>query len=294
MALQMVGAEPVVLPMTKSYAPSLEALREAFSSSSSGGKRIRAVTVVNPGNPTGTMIPLPLLEAIRDLCEAQGAFLVVDNTYEYFDYDGQHRCVEGDHVVNLFSFSKAYGAMGWRVGYLAYPSYLRPDLEKIQDTIIITPTAVSQAFALACLRDAGKPWVLERLESLREPRRIIRDALDAALSPLTTTTEEKKEEGGNVVSPGTGAIYFLASLPEALADDDLLAKRLVDDFDVALIPGASCGAPGTIRVCYSNLPLDPCREAADRLFKGLTALANDGAARLPPPSSRTNTTTGAP
>jgi katanin p60 ATPase-containing subunit A1 len=35
-------------------------------------------------------------------------------------YDNhKHVCVEGDHVVNIFSFSKAYGMMGWRIGYVS-------------------------------------------------------------------------------------------------------------------------------------------------------------------------------
>lgn len=40
-------------------------------------------------------------------------------------YDGrQHTCVEGDHIVNVFSFSKAYGMMGWRIGYVSSDSIL--------------------------------------------------------------------------------------------------------------------------------------------------------------------------
>jgi len=37
-------------------------------------------------------------------------------------YDGlKHSCIEGNHIVNVFSFSKAYGMMGWRVGYVSNP-----------------------------------------------------------------------------------------------------------------------------------------------------------------------------
>ena len=46
-------------------------------------------------------------------CHRYGAWLVMDNTYEHFSYEGcaPHTCVEGDHVVNVFSFSKAFGMM---------------------------------------------------------------------------------------------------------------------------------------------------------------------------------------
>ena len=38
-------------------------------------------------------------------------------------YDGlKHCCVEGDHIVNVFSFSKTYGMMGWRLGYVSVPN----------------------------------------------------------------------------------------------------------------------------------------------------------------------------
>jgi aspartate/methionine/tyrosine aminotransferase len=41
-------------------------------------------------------------------------------------YDGlRHTCVEAPHIINVFSFSKAYGMMGWRIGYIAYPSEVK-------------------------------------------------------------------------------------------------------------------------------------------------------------------------
>jgi hypothetical protein len=45
--------------------------------------------------------------------------------FRYFMYDGmEHYCLEDEHIVNLFSFSKAYGMMGWRVGYVSAPCVL--------------------------------------------------------------------------------------------------------------------------------------------------------------------------
>jgi aspartate/methionine/tyrosine aminotransferase len=63
------------------------------------------------------------LERIADLCAAAGSWLVLDNTYEDFVYgpSRSHHSVRKANVVNIFSFSKAYGMMGWRIGYIAYP-----------------------------------------------------------------------------------------------------------------------------------------------------------------------------
>lgn len=62
------------------------------------------------------------VQRAADLCAAAGAWLVCDNTYEQFVYGGRaHAAAGGPHILHLFSFSKAYGMMGWRVGYIAFP-----------------------------------------------------------------------------------------------------------------------------------------------------------------------------
>jgi len=126
MALQMTGAEPVALPAASDLQPDLGALRREFEARNGGGDSgrapVRMVTLTNPGNPTGVMLRRELIEEASALCAEYGAYLVLDNTYEDFAYPGEepHACVEAPHVVNVFSFSKAYGMMGWRVGYLVH------------------------------------------------------------------------------------------------------------------------------------------------------------------------------
>ena len=98
------------------------------------------------------------------MCAERNAWLVVDNTYDAFVYGVAHSLVEGPHVVNVFSFSKAYGLMGWRVGYVAHPPALGPALLKAQDTVAICASQASQRVALAALEGgdayvADKDWV---------------------------------------------------------------------------------------------------------------------------------------
>ena len=100
-----------------------------------------------------------------------GAWLVLDNTYEHFVYgDSKHHTIGADNVINLFSFSKAYGMMGWRVGYIAYPDFngsdsLGSQILKVQDTIPICATQLSQSIALEAL-SLGRGWVDERVAGL--------------------------------------------------------------------------------------------------------------------------------
>ncbi|XP_044496853.1 aromatic aminotransferase ISS1 isoform X2 [Mangifera indica] len=225
----------------------------------------KLVTVVNPGNPSGTYIPEPLLKRISDLCRAAGAWLVVDNTYEYFMYDGlKHSCIEGNHIVNIFSFSKAYGMMGWRVGYIAYPSEVEgfgTQLLKIQDNIPICATIISQYLALYSL-ETGPKWVTERVTDLVKNKKIILEAL----SPL----------GEDAVRGGEGAIYLWARLPEKYRDDDAVVHWLAHKHGVIVIPGGACGCPGHLRISFGGLAEADCRFAAGRLRTGLEELVRDG------------------
>ena len=51
------------------------------------------------------------MERASELCAAAGAWLVLDNTYEHFVYDGrEHFCMAGPHILNIFSFSKVRAA----------------------------------------------------------------------------------------------------------------------------------------------------------------------------------------
>jgi len=264
MAHQMTGsASQLVLPNAGvDLQPDLGALRAELEGRAERGEaQLAMVTLCNPGNPTGVMIPRATLEEASDLCRSHGVWLVVDNTYEHFAYDGEaaHECIEGEHIVNIFSFSKAYGMMGWRVGYIAHPPSLGTELLKAQDTIAICPSIASQKVALGAL-SPGRAWVSERVAGLGEQKRLVLDAL----APL----------GSGAVKGGSGAIYLFCKL-KGIEDDMAAVRYLVEEHGVCLIPGSACGMPGHVRVCYANLPLEKTREAAKRLRAGLEALSSN-------------------
>lgn len=225
----------------------------------------KIITVVNPGNPSGTYIPEPLLKRMSDLCKAAGSWFVVDNTYEYFMYDGRkHACLEGDHIVNIFSFSKAYGMMGWRVGYIAYPTEvegLAAQLLKVQDNIPICASIFSQRLALYSL-EMGPEWVTDQVKDLEKNRELVIEAL----SPL----------GKESIKGGEGAIYLWAKLPDKFPDDFEVVRWLARRHKIAIIPGSSSGCPGYVRVSFGGLVGEDCRIASDRMKKGLEELVNHG------------------
>eukprot|EP00288_Rhodomonas_lens_P016664 CAMPEP_0177699786 /NCGR_PEP_ID=MMETSP0484_2-20121128/5761_1 /TAXON_ID=354590 /ORGANISM="Rhodomonas lens, Strain RHODO" /LENGTH=391 /DNA_ID=CAMNT_0019210971 /DNA_START=136 /DNA_END=1311 /DNA_ORIENTATION=+ len=261
MALQMTSAEIVIGKVDQALLPDLEWLEQRLKATS--GPKIKMVTLVNPGNPSGVMLPPALLAKAQQLCDQAGAWLVCDNAYEYFSYepDGAppHTCLEAPNVVNLFSFSKSFGMMGWRIGYIAYPEGpLGGELFKVQDTVPICPPVISQKAALGAM-ESGRAWVKEQVAGLSESKKLIRGVLEETL-------------GKENILGGSGAIYLMAKLPATSHDDVAVVEYLAKQHKVCVIPGAACGFPGYIRVCYSNLKPDVCEEAARRLRQGLTSL----------------------
>lgn len=237
--------------------------------------RIRVVTLVNPGNPTGVSLSFEYLKEVTELCREHNVWLVMDNTYEHFDHiransnnnnskegrdDVPFYCFDEEHVVNIFSFSKGYALAGFRVGYVTVSNESEKGRDayrqmlKVQDTIPICASRVSQVAALGAL-SSGRSWVTEQVATLGEGR----EAILHALRPL------------EAIMGGTGAMYVMGKLPDGMDDQDV-ASKLVEQYGVAVIPGSFCGFPGWIRVCYSNLPPEECEVAARRLAAGIEEL----------------------
>eukprot|EP01023_Acetabularia_acetabulum_P044995 TRINITY_DN45496_c0_g1_i1.p1 TRINITY_DN45496_c0_g1~~TRINITY_DN45496_c0_g1_i1.p1 ORF type:complete len:264 (+),score=38.66 TRINITY_DN45496_c0_g1_i1:46-792(+) len=230
----------------------------------------KMVVIINPCNPTGALMSVQEAELAGKICREANAYLVMDNTYEHFVYDANrtHHCVDHPNVIHIFSFSKAYGMMGWRVGYIAYKKddescedkfQVGKQLLKVQDTIPICPSQLSQYIALEAVA-AGRQWVVDRIHTLENNRQAIVDALNVT--------------GGLI--PSEGAIYLWCKLPDNCCNDEVVVKWLIQKHKVCILPGSSCGAPGYVRAAYANLSQDKCQEAAKRLKNGLTILRDSG------------------
>lgn len=272
----MKDVEGLLVGPSRQGIPDLDWLRSQLESS--GSNDIRMVTLTNPGNPTGVSLPHEFLKELTQLTKEFGVWLVMDLTYEHFDIlhqnnrDATHPavpypCLDEEHVINIFSFSKGYALAGFRVGYLAFSSknngskgkgtMAYEQMIKVQDTIAICTSRISQIAALGALA-AGREWVYEQVKTLEIGRKAILDAIGSL------------EE----IIGGDGAMYVMGKLPNSI-DDKQFASSLVEHFGVAVIPGSFCGYPGWIRVCYSNLPPHLCLEAATRLKRGILELTKN-------------------
>ena len=218
----------------------MEQNRYGDDDTQSARNAIRMVTLVNPGILTGVSLTHEFLAEITELTKEYGVWLVMDNTYEHFDVKGKNKlpsteegadgngdvtpdfpCFDEEHVINIVSFSKGYAIAGFRVGYVALSSKddgggggggtrAYGEMLKVQDTIAICVSRVSQMAAMGALR-AGREWVHERVRSL--------DAGRAAILGAVSSLED--------VVGGDGAMYVMGKLPDSVDDQVRDAKCFV-------------------------------------------------------------------
>jgi aspartate/methionine/tyrosine aminotransferase len=259
MAIVMAGCRTVSVPTDASYQPRLDALRAAIT------PRTRAIVTVSPNNPSSAVYSEAVLREISGLCRDHGLYHINDEAYEYFLYDGVRHFSPGasddaaDRTISLYSLSKAYGFASWRVGYMVIPAHLFGAVNKIQDTNLICPPAVSQRAALAALA-TGAAYCRPHVARLAEVRDLVRHELDQ-LTDICTAPEV------------SGAFYFLLRIHTRMGAFTL-AERLIREHRVAAIPGTAFGLTDGcyLRISYGALDRESVAAGVSRLAGGLRSL----------------------
>jgi aspartate/methionine/tyrosine aminotransferase len=259
MWLDMAGVTTVPLPCGPGLVP------EADRAAALITDRTRAIVLVSPNNPGGAEYPAETLAAFRDLARARGLALIVDETYR--DFDSRHSLEIGgaphdlfrdpdwaDTFVHLYSFSKAYRLTGHRVGAIVASVARLAEVEKFLDTVAICPGQLGQIGALWGMRNLSQ-WVAgERAEILDR-----RAAVAVAFTGL---------EGWRLL--GCGAYFAYAAYDFAL-DSHVLARRLVDEQSILLLPGTMFNPLGdalgrqSVRIAFANVAAAGLRELAARI-----------------------------
>ena len=260
MAVRIADCVPVTVPTDAAGHLQIEAIESAIS------KRTRAVVTVSPNNPTGIVYPEAALTVVNELCRKQEIYHISDEAYEYFLYDDAEHFSPGaiensePHTICLYSLSKSYGFASWRIGYAVIPETLFGALRKVQDTNVICATAISQYAALGALK-AGPEYCRPYLADMAIVRRQGVEALNTL--------------GDNAsLLPSTGAFYFFVEVPGYAGDGLDLARKLIERFGVAVIPGSAFGVNETcaFRASFGALQSDSAIEGLDRLVTGLKDL----------------------
>ena len=227
--------------------------------------RTRAIVLVTPNNPTGTIYAPERLEAFYRLAQQNGLALILDETYKDFrplDPDGRagppHRLFQDDGwrdvLIQLYSFSKSYSLTGYRVGSLVAGPRVMDAISKIADTITICPPHIGQRAAV---------YGLEHLHDWREEKR----ALVLGLVEALDRAFDAQASGYDLVS--RGAFFAYLRHPFAGRSSVDVAKTLAQEQGLLVLPGEFFGASQAdfLRVAFANASAAQLEDLVGRLAR---------------------------
>ncbi len=226
----------------------------------------------SPSNPTGAVYTLDELKALGEvLLKHPHVFVATDDMYEHVNLTGNkfYNILNAtpalkDRCIVLNGVSKAYSMTGWRIGYAAGPAYIIKAMEILQSQSTSNPTSISQVAAQAAL-EGSQDCIVPMVTAFRERHKYVVDRFNSmpGLSCLMA--------GGAFYAfpDARGAIDSLFKAGKISAATDMaLADYLLEEFDVAVVPGSAFGAEGYFRISFAT-SMDNLRNALDRIERAL-------------------------
>ena len=223
--------------------------------------RTRGVILNSPCNPTGAVIAEDELRTIVEFCHANDFFLIFDETYEFFVYDGNAHVSAmkwftsyPETIITVNSMSKTYAMTGWRLGFaIAHPEIVSA-IGKIQSHSTSNPSSIAQYAAVEAMR-GGDREVRRMYEAYVERRAWLVPALD--------------EIPGFECPPPDGAFYVFPRVSalfgrRGIVDSSSLAAYLLDEARVTVVPGSAFGNDEHIRISYAT-SMDRIEEGVRRI-----------------------------
>jgi aspartate aminotransferase len=247
-AVQVFGGVPVpvLTDETSGYLATVDQLEATRT------PRTKLLIFVSPSNPTGAVYPPDQVAAIGRWAVEHGLWVLTDEIYEHLVYgdarfsslpalvpEAADRCV----VVN--GVAKTYAMTGWRVGWLVGPKDVVKGATNLQSHATSNVNNIAQAAALAALSGP-----LDAVTAMRE-----------AFDRRRLTMVKMLNEIPGVLAPEPeGAFYAYPSVKGVLGrqirgrrpmSSIELAEVLLDEAEVAVVPGEAFGTPGYLRLSYA-------------------------------------------
>jgi aspartate/methionine/tyrosine aminotransferase len=262
----LAQATSIILPTKEEdgYLINPQSLRECIEKNieedhnGDGTTNIKLLILCNPSNPTGGVHSKAQLEEIANVLDDYPQIAILaDEIYERLVYkeggSDDNGDDDDDHVsfasisdsmyqrtMTINGFSKAYAMTGMRLGYMAAPQHLAKAATTIQSQLTSCAGSISQAAGVAALQEVTEEEMERNVEIMREKRDYVIDQL-------------KGMEGVNLAVPPTGAFYVLPDVSSFYdGDDTQLCLDLLKSKRLAIVPGTSFGAPGTVRISYAT------------------------------------------
>jgi aminotransferase len=255
--LKSMRVNPVLVPLAEpDWVLDTDALKKSVT------PQTRAVILNTPSNPGGKVFTLAEIEAIAQVCQQHDLFLITDEIYEYFVYDGLRHISAAtlpgmrERTVVISGFSKTFSVTGWRLGYVTADKKWMAAMSYFHDLTYVCAPSALQHGAAAGLEQLPPTFYTQLAADHQDKRTRMLSALTAA--GLTPTKP-------------AGAYYVLADatrLPGETSAEK--ARHLLAVTGVASVAGSAFFRPGRgenlLRFCFAKKDHD-LDEACARLRK---------------------------
>jgi aspartate aminotransferase len=222
--------------------------------------RTRGVIINSPCNPTGAVYSRNELAALASCAADHGWWILSDEIYRAISYEGEATSLlsvapDRDRLVVVDGVAKSLAMTGWRIGWSIAPQPLTRAMTALQSHTTSNAATPSQHAVLAALTnpDAAREATTTMVSEFRRRR-------DAARTMLSYAKLD-------VIEP-LGAFYLYVRVGHVTADDPepgtTFARRLLEEHDVAVVPGVAFHSPEWIRVSYAA-PADNVTEGVRRI-----------------------------
>jgi aminotransferase len=248
------GGVPVLVPthVEHNFEVTAETIAEAIT------PQTKAIHLGYPNNPTGAVMSRDRMAQIAALAVERDLLLISDEIYDQLVYGVAHTCVPSlpgirERTILLGGFSKDYAMTGWRIGYACAQADLLAAMRKVHQYTIMSAPTTAQMAALAALTSEGA----EHAETMRREydrrRRLIVDGFNT----LGLDCFEPK-----------GAFYAFPSIRRSDMTSNEFAMKLLEEQEVAVVPGDAFGASGAgfVRASYATA-YEQIEEALNRIEK---------------------------
>ncbi|MFC1585960.1 pyridoxal phosphate-dependent aminotransferase [Fibrobacterota bacterium] len=254
-AALMSGAEFVSLPtlLDNKFVIDPDMLRKHIT------EKTKIVVLNTPSNPTGAVQPVEVLKAISSLSEKYGFYILADEVYKHFVYEGEHVsmlsvCGNNERLVYLDSMSKSYGMTGWRIGYVAATRELSDALNRVHQYLTVCGVSFAQKGACVLFTHPERNSYLNRMKEEFKNRRQV-------------WIEGCKDHPAIELGSPKGAFYLFPKIEYKNMPCEMLCDYLLEQHDVATVPGTVFGKgyERHVRISYGK-DLETQREAVARVI----------------------------
>ena len=234
--------------------------------------RTKVLMLCSPSNPTGSIYSKEELKEIADIIadSENDIYVISDEIYEYINFEGKHESIAQfdnikDHTIIINGVSKGYAMTGWRIGYMAAPKEIASACGKLQGQVTSGASSIAQRASLTAIT-AENDFTREMNEAFKRRRDLVLEALEQIKGMKKYTPY-----GAFYLFPNVSYYFGKSNGTVTIENDQDLCFYLLDEANVALVPGSAFGSGENIRISYAASD-DELKEALSRINVALDKL----------------------